>query len=215
MHAVIPFQIDHVFVCVSAGAPEADRVLDIGLSEGPPNRHSGQGTANRRIFFDTTMLEFLWVEDEAAAHGRLGLWERWRRRDSDACPFGVCFRPTDDTRLPPPFPTWTYQPAYSPIAIEVGLNSEVIEEPFLFYIPFIRAASTEPVRHRLGIKDLTAVQITSPALPHISPVLQSALDSGLITLQPANGYQMHLAFDHSQRSAMQDFRPELPLMMAW
>jgi len=56
------FEVDHVFVCTSPLAPEADRVLGIGLSEGSSNCHPGQGTANRRIFFKTTMLEFLWVE---------------------------------------------------------------------------------------------------------------------------------------------------------
>ncbi|MGH8238896.1 MAG: hypothetical protein ACREXP_18010 [Steroidobacteraceae bacterium] len=53
----IPVEVDHVFVSASVGAPEGDRLLDLGLVEGSPNRHPGQGTANRRFFFANAMLE--------------------------------------------------------------------------------------------------------------------------------------------------------------
>ena len=41
------YEIDHVLIFTCAGAPEADRLIVFGLSEGSPNRHPGQGTANR------------------------------------------------------------------------------------------------------------------------------------------------------------------------
>ena len=47
----VPVEVDHVFVSASVGAPEGDRLLDLGLLEGSPNRHPGQGTANRRFFW--------------------------------------------------------------------------------------------------------------------------------------------------------------------
>jgi transcriptional regulator with XRE-family HTH domain len=49
-------EIDHLFVCTSPGAPEADPLLAMGFIEGAPNRHPGQGTANRRIFFDALRM---------------------------------------------------------------------------------------------------------------------------------------------------------------
>lgn len=60
------FELDHVFIWTAAGAPEADLLRDFGLTEGPPNVHPGQGTANRRFFFHNAMLELLWVHDRAS-----------------------------------------------------------------------------------------------------------------------------------------------------
>ncbi|MGH9760591.1 MAG: hypothetical protein ACREAC_07080, partial [Blastocatellia bacterium] len=31
------FELDHLFICVSAGAPEADRLIEFGLTEGTSN----------------------------------------------------------------------------------------------------------------------------------------------------------------------------------
>jgi hypothetical protein len=44
-------ELDHVFVCREMGAPEADRLVGFGLSEGRSWTHPGQGTANRCFFF--------------------------------------------------------------------------------------------------------------------------------------------------------------------
>src|SRR5437879_6291460 len=90
-------ELDHFFVCASIGAPEADRLIEFGLSEGTPNNHLGQGTANRRFFFHNAFLELLWVADPAEAQTsavrRTGLWERWSRRSGGCSPFGIGFRP--------------------------------------------------------------------------------------------------------------------------
>ncbi len=92
-----PFELDHLFICTSVGAPEADRLIEFGLTEGSPNVHPGQGTANRRFFFQNAMLELLWVRDSAEAESETTrptrLWERWTGRNNGACPFGFCFRP--------------------------------------------------------------------------------------------------------------------------
>ena len=58
-------ELDHVFVCCSAGGPEADALRRAGLSEGSPNTHPGQGTECRRFFFSNAYLELLWVSDAA------------------------------------------------------------------------------------------------------------------------------------------------------
>jgi hypothetical protein len=55
--------LDHVIVFCSTGAPEADDLVRLGLREGLPNTHPGQGTANCRFFFQNAYLELLWVSD--------------------------------------------------------------------------------------------------------------------------------------------------------
>jgi hypothetical protein len=85
------FTIDHVFVMCSAGAPEAGALVRAGLVEGSANTHPGQGTANRRFFFDNMYLELLFVSDAEEAQrepvSRTRLWDRWSRRAAGACPF--------------------------------------------------------------------------------------------------------------------------------
>src|SRR5262249_59045833 len=91
-------ELDHLFVCVAAGAPEAEHLVQFGLMEGTPNVHRGQGTANRRFFFQNAMLELLWVENLIEAQSEqtapTQLWERWSARLAGACPFGTIVRPT-------------------------------------------------------------------------------------------------------------------------
>ena len=60
-------ELDHVFVCTAPGAPEAEKLVEFGLHEGPPNQHPGQGTACRRFPFANAMIELLWVNDPSAA----------------------------------------------------------------------------------------------------------------------------------------------------
>jgi hypothetical protein len=52
-------RIDHVFILCAEGAPEADAFLAAGLREGSSNTHPGQGTANRRFFFENFYVELL------------------------------------------------------------------------------------------------------------------------------------------------------------
>ena len=44
-------EVDHIFICVQSGAPEAETLKKFGLTEGSSNKHPGQGTENRRFFF--------------------------------------------------------------------------------------------------------------------------------------------------------------------
>jgi hypothetical protein len=74
-------ELDHLFVCTAPGAPEAEKLVQVGLREGVPNNHPGQGTANRRFDFVNAMIELIWVSDAKEAQSprarRTLLWERW------------------------------------------------------------------------------------------------------------------------------------------
>lgn len=110
--------LDHIFVCTPVGAPESQALLDAGFIEGSRNVHPGQGTSNRRFFFEHGFLELLWVHDESeatsACTGPTCLWERWSMRDGQANPFGICFSLKSETELALPFPSWAYEPVYLP-----------------------------------------------------------------------------------------------------
>ena len=108
-------ELDHFFILTDPGAPHADLLSRIGLTEGPRNDHPGQGTANRRFFFSNMALELLYVNDaNEAANGR-GSRLRFpgRAQDTKASPFGLIVRATNES-TDVPFPGWRYCPDYFP-----------------------------------------------------------------------------------------------------
>ncbi len=133
--------------------------------------HAGQGSANRRFFFENAYLELLWIDDPAAAKReparRTRLWERWRRRDASACPFGIAFRPLDPAaETLPPFPTWAYHAPYLPAQVSIGIAlATPLSEPEFLYLPFATrpdAKGREPIAHPAGLRQLTGVRIGLP-----------------------------------------------------
>ena len=220
-------EVDHVFVSASVGAPESQRLIDLGLLEGSPNRHPGQGTANRRFFFANAMLELIWVEDavearsEAEPARRLHLWERWAGRAGAACPFGVCLRPTAGESSVAPFPSWEYRPAYSPVGLPVADNSTVDAEPLVFYIPMHRRIDTaaadqrQPHEHPLPLRELTSVRIFAPGAAAPSATMLATLRTGAFSFEHAARPLLELGFDGERRSGRVDLRPVLPLVLLW
>ena len=58
-------QIDHIFCFTDAPQAAAEELLAFGLTEGSNRVHPGQGTANRKFYFENFFLEILWLQDEA------------------------------------------------------------------------------------------------------------------------------------------------------
>jgi hypothetical protein len=187
-------ELDHLFVCVSPGAPEAERLIELGLVEGTRNSHPGQGTANRRFFFANAMLELLWVADAAEAQSEMArptrLWERWSKRETGASPFGVIQRPTGEDRTPP-FAGFRYSPPYfgglSLIIAQTG-----IEEPMRAYFDAAhpRDYGQRFVEHPAGWREITAYTVAS---------------------RPE--HLLEIEFDHARRGQVLDLRPQLPLRL--
>jgi hypothetical protein len=153
-------ELDHFFVYTAPGAPEAGKLVQFGLHEGPPNQHPGQGTANRRFTFANAMIELLWVSDPSEAQSprtrRTLLWERWSGRKENACPFGICLRPVDPQDAGPPFPGWKYRPAYLPDPLFMHIGEVGIEEPMWVYLGFQRRAQYTKrfAEHPVGIQEI-------------------------------------------------------------
>lgn len=219
------YELDHIFVCASVDAPEAAHLITFGMDEGPPNEHPGQGTANRRFFFQNAMLELLWVRNESEAKSDLTrptkLWERWEGRRGSACPFGICFRPTGDTAVPP-FTAWEYHPNYlpEPLHIDMATSTDRIAEPMLFYLPFGRRRAKPPlnpypVKHGCGFREISRVEVASPNEDGVSMELKTVMDAGFLSVRTGNEYLMEIGFDHEVQGKRKDFRPYLPLILSW
>jgi hypothetical protein len=218
-------ELDHLFICTNQGAPEAEELVRFGLHEGPPNQHPGQGTANRRFAFYNAMIELLWVSDSAEARNEstrpTQLWERWSGRDSGACPFGIVVRPVDPAPVDParaqtsqpPFPSWEYRPAYLPDPLVMHIGEAGVDEPMWVYLNFMRRAAREQwfVEHPAGIREITALTLTSPA-PLSSTVSERMISNGVLSSLHGSKYLLEIEFDRGGRNQVVDFRPRLPLI---
>jgi len=210
-------ELDHLFVCTAPGAPEAEKFVQFGLHEGPPNQHPGQGTACRRFAFANAMIELFWVSDAIEAQSqsarRTLLWERWSGREHNASPFGICLRPVDpqDTELP--FPAWEYRPAYLPDPLVMHIGDVGIEEPMWAYLSFMRRAQREQwfIEHPIGIRAITGLTLTTP-VPLRSNVSQKIVKSGILVTRTGLTSLLEIEFDGQRRKERVDFRPHLPVI---
>lgn len=221
------FEFDHLFIMTDIGAGVADRLSSFGLVEGSSRIHRGQGTANRCFFFHNAMLELLWVCDPEEAKSdriyRTRLWERSTNRNNGACPFGICLRPARDSDGTIAFSSWAYHAPYLPenVNISVATNSELLTEPMLFQIPWGKrpdsspAEKLRPLEHGVGFREITRVELVSPAANNPSPELQAVIDTYLVNLRIGTEYFIELGFDGEVQEKRVDFRPDLPLIISW
>ncbi len=222
---MIPFELDHVFICTDIGAPAADQLIDFGLTEGAPNVHPGQGTANRRFFFHNAMFELIWVHNPEEAQNAttrpLHLWEQWDGRHGSALPFAICLRPRHPSTEELPFNTWAYTPAYvpSPLVVHVGANSDLLAEPMLFYMAFGRrpdqAGAREPLQHATGFREITSLRLQYPQSVPPSATLRAVLEMEMIAVRTGTPALLEIGFDGETQGQSMDFRPGLPLVLHW
>jgi Glyoxalase-like domain len=221
----VDFELDHVLVWVGPGAPEAERLVAFGLTEGTRNLHTGQGTANRRFFFRNAMLELIWVHDETEAQtepgARLGIRERWRHRETGASPFGLCLRRRPGLATGP-FETWAYRPAYLPagLAIDMAATSPQTREPLVFLAATRRpdaepGSARQPLVHAAGVREVSAVRIGVPGAEPLSATLQAVEATGVATFPRGAEHRLELGFDGERQGGSVDFRPDLPLVFRW
>jgi len=221
------FELDHLFICTDIGACEAERLVSFGLVEGTSNTHPGQGTTNRRFFFHNAMLKLLWVHDTQEAKSELirptRLWERWTNRKDNTCPFGVGLRPGTSGGDTVAFSSWAYRPPYlsDTVSIAVGTNSNVLTEPMLFQIPFGKrpdqyaTEKAQPLKHRVGLREITRIELVSPTADNPSPEFLAVIDTNQVRVRVAQEYCVELGFDWEVQGHQVDFRPGLPLILSW
>jgi Glyoxalase-like domain len=72
--------IDHIFIFTEDHGKVADKLVEFGLTEGSNRVHAGQGTTNRKFYFENFFLEILWVHNQTEIESELtkptGLWQR-------------------------------------------------------------------------------------------------------------------------------------------
>jgi hypothetical protein len=211
-------ELDHVFVCSSPGAPEAEELIRIGFREGAPNRQAGQGTANRRFAFVNAMIELLWVCDEQEAQSEITrrtlLWDRWIARNGQACPFGICLRPAASVGVGAPFSALDYRPAYLPDPLALQIAEAGLEEPMWVYLSFMSRDKRKQhfAEHPNGAREITGLTLTTVE-PLASSAAHCVVLSGILTARIGSETLLEIEFDHGKRSATFDLRPKLPILI--
>lgn len=187
------------------GAPEAQALLDAGLVEGSGNVHPGQGTSNRRFFFERGFLELLWVHDESEATSTrtrpTRLWERWSKRAGQANPFGICFSPRSEVDHCLPFASWAYEPVYLPKGKRINFAQEAaLSEPELVALSWPQlpaAAASQPRAHKLPLSSMLEVSVGLPDTKDLSEPMRAARDSGLLKLHRSARPELVVEFSSS------------------
>ncbi len=181
-------------------------MLDAGLVEGSPNIHPGQGTANRRFFFESGFLELLWVHDEHEAQSELTaatqLWDRWADRGRAANPFGLCFSSPQGVDYKLPFVSWAYRPPYLSEDRHILFADKLpLSEPEVFALswpPLQVPAHTEPTCHPLGLRKMRSVSLGVPEPNAISDTLGGIRDAGLVKIHRSISPELVIGFTSLQ-----------------
>jgi hypothetical protein len=210
-------ELDHFFILTDLGAPHADLLSGIGLTEGPRNDHPGQGTANRRFFFSNTALELLYVNDaNEAANGR-GSRLRFpeRAQDTKASPFGLIVRATNES-TDVPFPGWRYCPEYfrADQCFHVGENSDLLEEPLCICMPLDMPLPEAQLRLANPHMTLTELRLSVPVV-RPSLTLEAVADCEGISLRLNEPHRLELVFNEEEEGNSKDMAPDLPLVVRW
>jgi hypothetical protein len=207
-------QIDHIFIFTDTPQATAEALLAFGLTEGSSRAHPGQGTANRKFYFENFFLEILWVQHEAEITSPAllptRLWQRAKHAENQASPYGLCLVNTPDTdavftaALP-------CQPAYFPagLAIDVLAHEQNPSLPWTFRLPFKgpKAATTEPTRHRAGLHQLTNATFGLAHYSAAEPLVQQLDGQPQLQFLAAPTNTLRLTFDDNRQGKTRLFEP--------
>ena len=202
---------DHIFIFTNDRGKIADQLVEFGLSEGSNRVHTGQGTTNRKFYFDNFFLEILWVHDEAEINSELikpiGLWQRANYLSNDFSRFGLCIVNTEETdRL---FENaYRYQPTYFPegMTIDILKNEHQPTFPWTFRLPFKgqNQHEIEPINHKNGIKKLTKVDFYISSTDDVH-FMQAFENDRFINFMKSDRTWLKLTFDEGIQGCTETF----------
>lgn len=211
----MPSCFDHAFVFTAAAAEVAARMTRAGLCEGPANTHPGQGTANRRFFFQGGMIELLYVADVEALTrpelARTGLWPRSLFRERDSCPIGLCASEPPDA--PESLaPAWDYRPPYLPPGAAIRMADDAHDErrPLLFAVPPRTGGADVPRDPR----SISRIELTLPSLPS-SYRYAAWLERLGVAVTLGAPSLLTVELDRARTGAALDLRPAASLLLRW
>ena len=72
-----------------------------------------------------------------------------------------------------------------------------------------------PLVHKVGFKEITALQVILPGVQNFSAEVRTLIDLGLVQFSQGNFYQLEIEFDNAKEGKSQDFGSQLPILIRW
>jgi hypothetical protein len=204
--------IDHIFIFTDDNGKIADELVVFGLTEGSSRMHVGQGTTNRKFYFDNFFLEILWVHNEEEIKSDLikptGLWQRAYFKTTHFSPFGLCIVNTEETESI--FEkAFKYQPAYFP----VGMNIDILAKeqhpniPWTFRLPFKgqKKNESEPTKHKVRLGKLTGATFGVTHYDEADDYIKQFVGQEQIKFIPSQTNNLTLTFDNNKNGMIKRF----------
>ncbi len=205
-------EIDHLFIFSSNNGKEAEKLVEFGLTEGSSRIHLGQGTTNRKFYFENFFVEILWVINESEMQSELTaktkLWERSQFESNGNSRFGLCLvnsKSTDQLFEE----SEIYEPNYFPkgMSIDIITNEQNPNFPWTFRLPYRgrKKENNEPMEHRNGIKNLTKAEFeiqTDYLKTEFSGFFEN-IDN--IKFTKSNSSSLTLEFDNNTQGKTKEF----------
>ncbi|MEL6255551.1 MAG: VOC family protein [Bacteroidota bacterium] len=210
-------EIDHIFIFSKNKGKEADELVEKGFTEGSSRIHPGQGTRNRKFYFENFFLEILWVVNEWEIKDErtraTQLWERSQFAKNEYSPFGMCLLNTleSDALFTEAL---SYQPIYFPGGMPIEFLPHTDQEffPWTFRLPFkgkLKKAD-EPRTHRNGIKSLTEAAFGVPQKAMNTSFVYAYEFEEQISFFSSEQSKLNLIFDQHRQKKNIEFE-SLPL----
>ena len=205
-------EIDHIFIFSDSKGREADQLVEFGLTEGSNRAHPGQGTTNRKFYFENFFLEILWVINEKEIQSEqtsvTRLWDRSQFLKNEYSRFGLCLVNSNatDTLFKQ---SEIYQPDYFPegMSIDIITNENYPKLPWTFRLPYRgdQKPHTEPTEHQNGIKKLTGTEFEIPPDLDEDVFINHFQNFGHINFNKTNRLHLTLEFDHCSQKKSKIF----------
>ncbi len=203
--------IDHIFIFTDDNGKVADELLDFGLTEGSSRVHVGQGTTNRKFYFNNFFLEILWVHDEGEIKSeqteQTGLWQRAEFKANNFSPFGLCILNNNKTEQL--FENaFKYQPQYFPQGQTIGIlkNNFQPDLPWTFQLPFKgkKKHENEPINHKNELAFLTKATFEYQNAVDNNFIDYFKNDENIEFIKTLRNW-LNLTFDNGKRGLKKDF----------
>lgn len=216
------FPLDHVMVCVAEPEKPLAALHEFGLVASLRGPQPGTGAGHAVFAFDNAYLELAWPTPGAAVFAdapRLHFLER--SQSSAWCPFGLSFRPSAPG-ADLPLATWAYPAPFLPPGarpIPIGQNSDLRTEPLII----VSLVSQRPdsflptplLQSGVGLTELTAVRLSTPAARDPSLELGAVSAIGWLSLESSSSHHLELEFAGAAGGRRHNFAPDLPLSLRW
>lgn len=228
-----PLELDHFFVWVTKGAPEAEALQQAGLQLQPDTHpHTGQGTASKIFIFENVYLELIWIEDEQAAtknaaRSGIDMLRRSRWKQTGASPFGVGLHRKSGESGELPFPVRPYWAEWMKpdTTIEFAQNVSNATEPMYFVLPpyisvgspEVQARLKETVKtspHQLAVSRLTDLKIVTTG-SRLTSTSEMLTRGGVVKVERGSAPLAQLTFDGGRQGKSIDLRPRLPVLLKY